>query len=301
LRQAGKELPSSYEADIIRKDGEIRNVEVFHRNIIWNGEKQFQTIWHDVTEQKKAEAEREALLEDLQKLNAKLEESNKELQDFVYVASHDLREPLRKIASFGSLLQDSLKGKLDEDQQENFQFMIDGSNRMQAMVDDLLTYSRVTTKARPFEAVDLNEAIEDIKNIELAEFLKETEGTINIPEKLKMVKGDSPQLHQLLQNLIGNGLKFRRNGVLPEVTIRTRNGKGNMVHVEIQDNGIGIDEKYFDQIFTMFKRLHSRTRYEGTGIGLAVCKKIVRRHGGEIGVESQPGEGSKFWFTLPGV
>ncbi len=301
LRRAGKDLPSSYEVDILRKDGQMRNIVIFNRDIIWNGKQQFQTIWHDVTEQKRAETEREAFLEDLQKLNIKFEESNRELQDFVYVASHDLREPLRKIASFGALLEDSLKDKLDEDQQENFQFMIDGSNRMQTMVDDLLIYSRVTTKARPFEQVDLNCVIEDIKNIELAKLLEETGGTINIPEKLLSVNGDSSQLHQLFQNLIGNGLKFRRSDTIPEVTIRTSNVKRNMIRVEIHDNGIGIDQKYHDQIFTMFKRLHSRTQFEGTGIGLAVCKKIVRRHGGEIGVESTPGKGSTFWFTLPGV
>jgi PAS domain S-box-containing protein len=300
LRQAGKELPSSYEVDIIRKNGEVRNIMVFHRNIVWNGEKQFQTIWQDVTERKQAEAERESLFDNLKKLNLRLEESNRELQDFVYVASHDLREPLRKISSFGTLLQDSLNGKLDEDQQENFQFMIDGSNRMQAMVDDLLIYSRVTTKTKPFESVDLNSVIDDIRNIELSKLLEDTKGNINIPEKLLQVNGDSSQLHQLLQNLVGNGLKFRNKDIIPEVTIRSHKVKGNMVHVEVQDNGIGIDAKYYDQVFTMFKRLHPRTQYDGTGIGLAVCKKIVRRHGGEIGVESQPGEGSTFWFTLPG-
>lgn len=298
LRQTKKELPASYEVDIIRKDGQIRNVAVFHRDIIWNGEKQFQTIWQDITERKQAEAEKEALFDDLKKLNLRLEESNRELQDFVYVASHDLREPLRKIASFGTLLQDSLGGKLDEDEQENFQFMIDGSNRMQAMVDDLLIYSRVTTKTKPFEPVDLNSVIDDIRNIELSKLLEDTKGNLIIPEKLIRVNGDSSQLHQLLQNLIGNGLKFRNRDMIPEVIIRSHKVKGNMVYVEVKDNGIGIDEKYHDQVFTMFKRLNSRTQYEGTGIGLAVCKKIVRRHGGDIGVESRPGEGSKFWFTL---
>jgi signal transduction histidine kinase len=172
---------------------------------------------------------------------------------------------------------------------------------MQAMVDDLLTYSRVTTKARPFAPVVLNQVIEDLKSLELATILEETKGTIIVPETLPPVQGDSSQLHQLLQNLIANGIKFRDDGVKPEITIRARGIQRDMIHVEIQDNGIGIDEKYHEQIFTMFKRLHSRAQYEGTGIGLAVCQKIVRRHGGEIGVESTPGKGSTFWFTLPKV
>jgi PAS domain S-box-containing protein len=252
------------------------------------------TYIHDITSRKRVE-------EDLKTINTKLEESNRDLQDFVYIASHDLREPLRKIASFGALLQDSLEGRLDEDQQENFGFMIDGAKRMQAMVDDLLTYSRVTTKARPFAPVDLNQVIEDLKRLELATILEETKGTVIVPETLPPVQGDSSQLHQLLQNLMANGIKFRDDGVKPEITIRVRGIQRDMIHVEIQDNGIGIDEKYHEQIFTMFKRLHSRAQYEGTGIGLAVCQKIVRRHGGEIGVESTPGKGSTFWFTLPKV
>ncbi len=259
----------------------------------------FRGISRDVTERKQMEREREALLKDLKKVNRKLEQSNKELQDFVYVASHDLREPLRKITSFGTLLQDSLEDKLDEDQQENFEFMIDGANRMQMMIDDLLAYSRVTTEAKPSETVDLNEVIEDLKKLELAIRLDETKGIIHVPKPLLLVNGDPSQIRRLFQNLIGNGLKFYRDGIPPEITIRTYQVDDNMVRVEIEDNGIGVDEEYYEQIFTMFKRLHSRTRYEGSGIGLAVCKKIVNRHGGDIGVKSNQGEGSTFWFTLP--
>jgi len=259
----------------------------------------FRGVSRDVTERKRAEREREALLKDMRKINRKLEQSNKELQDFVYIASHDLREPLRKMTSFGTLLQDSLKGKLDEDQRENFEFMIDGATRMQMMIDDLLAYSRVATKAKPSEAVDLNEVIEDLKKLELAIRLDETKGTIHVPETLLRVNGDPSQIHQLFQNLIGNGLKFYREGIPPEITIRTYQIDDDMVRVEIEDNGIGVDEEYYEQIFTMFKRLHSRTRYEGSGIGLAVCKKIVNRLGGDIGVKSNPGEGATFWFTLP--
>jgi len=259
----------------------------------------FRGISRDITERKRLEEEREALLQEIRKINRKLEEANKELQDFVYIASHDLREPLRKISSFGTLLQDSLQGKLNEDQQENFEFMVDGARRMQDMVDALLTYSRLTTKAKPPEWVDLNKVIEDLKKVELATMLDETRGIIHVPEPLPSVQADPSQMHQLFQNLIGNGLKFHKEGISPEITICVYEVENNMIRIEVADNGIGIDEKYHGQLFTMFKRLHSREQYEGTGIGLASCKKIVERHGGDIGIKSTVGKGSTFWFTLP--
>lgn len=167
------------------------------------------------------------------------------------------------------------------------------------MIDDLLTYSRITTRAKPPERVDLNQVIEDLKSFKLAALLDETGGTIHVPEPLLPVQGDPSQMHQLFQNLIGNGLKFHREGVSPEISIRARSIEDNMVRVEVQDNGIGIPEKYQEQVFTMFRRLHSQARYKGTGVGLAICRKVVERHGGDIGVKSTPGEGSIFWFTLP--
>jgi len=259
----------------------------------------FRGISRDNTERKRLEEEREALLEDIKRINRKLEAANKELQDFVYIASHDLREPLRKISSFGTLIQDSLKGKLDEDQQENLEFMIGGARRMQDMIEALLTYSRLTTRAKPPQQVYLNEVIEDLKKLGLATLLDETQGTIHIPEPLPPVQADPIQMTQLFQNLIGNGLKFHKEGIPPEITIRAQGVENKMIRIEVEDNGIGIDEKYYEQLFTMFKRLHSRAEYEGTGIGLASCKKIVGRHGGNIGVKSTPGKGSTFWFTLP--
>jgi len=257
------------------------------------------TIVRDITERKRAEEEREVLLQDITKINRKLEEANKGLQDFVYVASHDLREPLRKISSFGTLLQDSLKGKLDEDQQENFEFMIDGAQRMQDMIEALLSYSRLTSRAKPPQQVFLNEVIENLKKFELATLLDETRGTIRIPEPLPPVQADPFQMNQLFQNLIGNGLKFHKEGIPPEITIRAHGVENKMIRIEVEDNGIGIDEKYHEQLFVMFKRLHSRAQYEGTGIGLAICKKVVERHRGNIGIKSTPGKGSTFWFTLP--
>ena len=253
----------------------------------------------EITERKRAEEERSVLLEDLKELNHWLEQSNQELQDFAYVASHDLQEPLRKISAFAGLIQDSLKGKLDEDQKENLEFMVDGAQRMQMMVDALLSYSRVAIKTQLHEPVDLNELIQELRNFELASQLDETKGAVHVPEPLPPVHGDPPQIRQLLQNLIGNGLKFHREGVPPEIIIRALEVEKNMLRVEVQDNGIGIGEEYQEQVFNMFKRLHSTASYEGTGIGLAVCKKIIERHGGDIGVTSSPGKGSTFWLTLP--
>jgi len=285
LRADGSEFPSELSTNVLKDASD---------NVVGHI-----TIVRDITERKRAEEEREALLQDIKKSNQKLEGANKELQDFVYVASHDLREPLRKISSFGSLLQDSLKGKLDEDEQENLEFMIDGSRRMQDMIDALLTYSRLTTKAKPPQQVFLNEVMEELKKLELATLLDETRGTIHIPEPLPPVQADPIQMTQLFQNLVGNGLKFHKEGIPPEITIRAHGVENKMVRIEVEDNGIGIDEKYHEQLFVMFKRLHSRAQYEGTGIGLASCKKIVGRHGGNIGIKSTPGKGSTFWFTLP--
>jgi len=255
----------------------------------------------NTAERVKVEREREALVRDLEEANRALADSNSQLQDFAYVASHDLQEPMRKIAAFGMLLHESLDGQLDADQRENFEFLIDGATRMQAMIDDLLTYSRAASTDRPFEHVDLAAVMQDIVRLELAAPLERTGGVLNVPDPLPVVWGDPSLLHQLFHNLIGNGLKFHRDGVRPEVTLRASEAEHAMIRIEVSDNGIGFDAHYCDTIFTMFKRLHSRTRYDGTGIGLPICRKIVERHGGDIGAVSTPGEGSTFWLTLPAV
>ena len=256
-------------------------------------------VFHDVTKRKEEQVKAEALLEEAQELNKRLQDSNRELEDFAHIASHDLQEPLRKISSFGGLLKESLLDRLDDDEMENLDFMVDGAMRMQAMINELLTYSRITTRAKSFQAVDTNKVVEDLKKLELASILQEAKGALVIPKQLPTVTGDPSQLYQLFQNLILNGFKFHKEGMPPVVTINCHPAQNNKIIFYVRDNGIGIDSEYHEKIFTMFKRLHSREQYEGTGIGLAICKKIVLRHGGEIGVKSKDGEGSDFWFTLP--
>lgn len=227
----------------------------------------------------------------------KLEDTNTELKNFVYIASHDLREPLRKITAFGAMLEKSLKGKLAQDDAENLMYMIDGAQRMTKMIEGLLVYSRVSTQAQPSQNVNLNEIVMQLQQFELSVLIEEKKVTIDA-QSLPWVEADLAQLRQLMQNLIANGIKYQKKGNTPHITITSKPAPDGMVRIEITDNGIGIKPEFQGAIFTMFKRLHSREEYEGTGIGLAVCKKIVERHGGKIGVESQPDKGSTFWFTM---
>lgn len=253
----------------------------------------------DITARKEVEAALKEANSDLEEAVRKLEETNNELKNFAYIASHDLREPLRKISAFGGLLGTSLKGKLNDDDKENLELMIDGADRMQQMIEALLTYSRVTTRGAEFQTVDLNAVVEDLCKFELAVKIEESRAKIVVPERLHNIKGDPTQIRQLMQNLIANGLKYQKKGAIPQITIRSSDVDSDTVRAEVTDNGIGIKEAHFKSLFVMFKRLHSRQEYDGTGIGLAVCKKIVERHGGNIGVNSTYGEGSTFWFTVP--
>ncbi|MHC4637693.1 MAG: ATP-binding protein [Planctomycetota bacterium] len=247
---------------------------------------------------KEAEDALQKLNQDLQISNKELNRSNRELQDFVYIASHDLREPLRKISSFGELLKDSLRENLEEDDRENLDFMIEGASRMTQMIEALLVYSRLNTKEVLFKTIDLNEIIEQLEQLELAALIEETEAVIEVPQYLPEVRADLVQIRQLFQNIIVNGIKYQREGISPRIVITAEQIEDGKVSIKIQDNGIGIKEELHKAVFKMFKRVHSRSEYEGTGIGLAVCRKIIDRHGGQIGVDSQEGKGSVFWFTL---
>ncbi len=224
-----------------------------------------------------------------------LQESNERLEQFAYAASHDLQEPLRMVTSYLRLLENRYGDSFDEEGKEFLEFAVDGAERMREMIDALLEYSRVETQGRSFEPVDLDQLLGNVLE-DLCIRIEETNATIRT-ETLPRVEGDRNQLRQVLQNLISNAMTYSGEGP-PEIYLEAEQREGEWV-VSVHDNGIGIDPDDQDRVFTVFDRLHSREEYEGTGIGLALCQRIVERHGGDIWVESEPGEGSKFSFTLP--
>ena len=244
----------------------------------------------DITTRKKAEAN---LLDKVEELNR----SNEELGQFAYIASHDLQEPLRMVASYTQLLSRRYKGKLDADADEFIAFAVDGASRMQRLIQDLLTYSRVGTKGQDMLDVSSEDALQQAL-INLRGAIEDS-GALVTHDPLPAVLADEMQLVQLFQNLVGNAIKYQSPGI-PKVHISaSRNGPNKWVF-SVKDNGLGIDPQYFEKIFGMFQRLHKREEFAGTGIGLAICKKIVERHGGSISVESEPGNGSTFQFALVG-
>jgi signal transduction histidine kinase len=224
-----------------------------------------------------------------------LERSNKELEQFAYVASHDLQEPLRMVSSYTQLLERRYKDKLDNDAQEFISYAVDGANRMQRLIQDLLSFSRVSTKGKPFTPTDCNIVLGQART-NLNVVISENNALVTNDE-LPTVMADEMQLLEVFQNLIGNAIKFR-NKELPHVQVSAEKDKDAWVF-SVRDNGKGIDPQYYDRIFVMFQRLHGKEEYPGTGIGLAICKRIVERHGGRIWVESEPGNGSTFYFTIP--
>jgi light-regulated signal transduction histidine kinase (bacteriophytochrome) len=219
------------------------------------------------------------------------------LGQFAYIASHDLQEPLRMVASYTQLLSRRYKGKLDSDADEFISFAVDGASRMQRLIQDLLAYSRVGTKGKDLLDTSSEEALQQAL-INLRGAIEES-GALVTHDPLPTVPADEMQLIQLFQNLVGNAIKYQGPGV-PRVHISAiKNGKKKWIF-SVKDNGLGIDPQYFEKIFGVFQRLHKREEFAGTGIGLAICKKIVERHGGSISVESQPGQGSTFRFALAG-
>ena len=224
-----------------------------------------------------------------------LRHSNAELEEFAYVASHDLQEPLRMVASFTQLLAKRYRGKLDQDADEFIGFAVDGATRMQKLLQDLLAYSRLGTRGKPLVPTDCN-VIFDQATANLLPAIEESHAQVT-SGPLPTVRGDEVQLVQLFQNLIANALKFR--GDQPPVILITAQEDDGAWRFAVQDNGIGIALDHQERIFMIFQRLHHRSEYPGTGLGLALCKKIVGRHGGRLWVESEPGRGATFYFTLP--
>ncbi|RXA20756.1 PAS domain S-box protein, partial [Methanosarcina sp. MSH10X1] len=283
-------LVLDYELEIHHRDGYVTPV-LYNASIYRNEYGEVIGIFaaaRDITERKKAE----------KMLNLKLDElarSNAELEQFAYVSSHDLQEPLRMIASYLQLLQRKYQGELDDKADKYIYFAVDGASRMQNLINDLLEFSRVTTKAREFEPTDCKSLLDQVV-FDLEISIKENEASVSYGT-LPVVMADSMQLAQVFQNLISNAIKFRSEKV-PEIEISAKK-KADKWLFSVRDNGIGIDPKFSQRIFEVFKRLHKKEDYPGTGIGLSICKKIIERHGGRIWVESELGNGSVFYFTLP--
>ncbi len=267
------------------KDGSYRWIEWNTKPIVEDEIMYF--VAHDVTERKLAEQRLANTMEELK-------HSNEELEQFAYVASHDLQEPLRMVSGFTQLLQQRYQDKLDQDANDFINFAVDGATRMQGLINDLLIFSRVGTHGKPFKATDMNVILQDVLD-NVTQSIKETDATI-IKDPLPVIIADDSQMIQLLQNLISNAIKF--HGDEPPRIHVSGEVKANEWIFSVKDNGIGIDSKYFEKIFVIFQRLHKKGEYGGTGIGLAVCKKIVQKHGGNIWIESELGKGSTFYFTI---
>ena len=284
----GPVLNKRIEITALHRDGSEFPIELAISPILWGKRRLFAAFVRDVTERKRAEQELARRAEELARSNADLEQ-------FAYVASHDLQEPLRMVASYTQLLARRYKGKLDADADEFIGFAVDGATRMQHLIQDLLSFSRVTTKGKELQVTDSRAACDQaITNLRAA--IAES-GAVVKTGSLPTVRADATQLTQLFQNLIGNAIKYR-NERKPEVQVAAAPVEDRWVF-SVQDNGIGIEPQYFERIFQMFQRLHTRKEYTGTGIGLAICRKIVERHGGRIWVESELGKGSTFLLTIP--
>lgn len=290
------EFPSVGRRTMLLNALRLRNEDPRHPGLIF-------VAIEDVTERRRAE-------EELRLSASKLERSNRELQEFASVASHDLQEPLRKIQAFGDRLKNKCFEALGEEGRDYLRRMQSASERMQTLINDLLAFSRVETNSRPFTTVDLaGVAGEVLSDLEIQ--VEKMAAVVEVGE-LPVIEADPLQMRQLLQNLIGNALKYHRDGVPPVVKVygrvlqerrqSPRDGAapaGQLCQLFVEDNGIGFDEKYLDRIFTVFQRLHGRQAYAGTGVGLAICRKIVERHGGHITAHSAPGLGATFVVTMP--
>ncbi|MGD9160350.1 MAG: ATP-binding protein [Desulfobacteraceae bacterium] len=282
------DTPMTLEGVHRRKDGTTFPVEV---RLVWfesGGEQLMLGLVRDITDRKLME-------EALRERTESLERSNKELEQFAYVASHDLQEPLRMVASYTQLLSKRYKGKLDSDADDFINYAVDGVNRMQMLINDLLNYSRLGTRGKDFVMTKLDTVLEKTLR-DLKKRIEESEAKVT-SDPLPELMVDGGQIGQIFQNLISNGIKFRGNDP-PQINISSEKNENKWIF-SVSDNGIGIDSEYSSRIFEIFQRLHSKEEYPGSGIGLAICKKIVERHGGNIWIESELTKGTTFYFTIP--
>ena len=271
-----------------RKNGSTFPVEIRLGMIELNGQKRLFALARDITQRKKWQEDRERQADELARSNA-------ELQQFAYVASHDLQEPLRMVISYTQFLQKRYKDKLDADADEFISYAVDGETRMQELIQDLLTYSRVGTQGKVFEPTHCT-TLFDRAIFNLRKAIEESEAVVT-HDPLPTVLADASQLGQVFQNLIGNAIKYRGDNP-PQIHVGAERQDG-LWHFTVRDNGIGIDPEQAERIFVIFQRLHGKSEFPGTGIGLAICKKTVERHGGRINVESELGMGATFHFTIP--
>lgn len=297
-------FPGSFESEsglryrLALETKEAQHFETFYapmgrwfENHAYPSEEGLAVYFRDITDRKTAEQELRNTMEELQR-------SNRELQEFAFVASHDLQEPLRKIQTFSERLHSRESG-LDDECKDYLQRMNSAASRMQSLIIDLLNYSRAGTKAQVFERVDMNQVLNDVL-LDLETILEESDAVVHtVP--LPAVWGDASQLRQVLQNLLSNAIKFRRVGVKPVIQVQTKDVMHGGWVMILSDNGIGFDEKYLEKIFAPFQRLHARGAYPGTGIGLAIVKKIIERHGGHVLASSRPGEGASFSIYFPAI
>jgi len=276
-----------YEFRLVTKKARIKWVTETVASVSYQGRRATLGNLMDISERKQAE-------EELEQIMAEIKRSNAELEQFAYVVSHDLQEPLRMVASYTQLLARRYHGKLDADADEFIAYAVDGANRMQALLNDMLDYSRVGTRGKTFKLTCCEDVFgQAMANVKVA--IEESGALVN-HDPLPTLMADEGQLVQLFQNLISNAIKFR-NQEPPCIRVSAQK-KGNEWVFSVKDNGIGIDPQHAERIFEIFKRLHTKEEYPGTGMGLAISKKIVERHGGHIWVHSQPGEGSTFYFTI---
>jgi two-component system, LuxR family, sensor kinase FixL len=302
-RLAGHEISDFGETTIMRKDGRIINIEYSMRYMDPSHQGRLFTLIRDVTEQKKAQRELKFKAKELQR-------SNDELQSFAYAASHDLQEPLRKIISFGDRLSMNYQKILGETGADYITRMQNAALRMQQLIDNLLTYTRLSYQPPDLEEIDVNIIITDVL-ADMEDLIQETGALIDVDE-LPKLPVNPIQMRQLFQNLISNALKFRKTDVTPHITIRSQIATGSEIkepndfhhrkkfcRISISDNGIGFESKYAEKIFFIFQRLHGQQEYRGTGIGLAICKKIAEAHNGLISATSEFGKGATFTVTLP--
>jgi light-regulated signal transduction histidine kinase (bacteriophytochrome) len=278
----------------MHRDGSIRFLESHARPLFDSQDNLigFMGSDRDVTERERSQAT-------LKQFSAELQRSNRELEEFALIASHDLQEPLRKLRSFGELLREEYGEALGGEGAEYLSEIVDASTRMQELVRSLLTLSRVGRKGLPFEEVDLNRALQAVLS-DLEMRIKEAGGKIESGE-LPKVDADPVQMRQLFQNLIANSLKFRREDEPPVIRIEPNGFKAGdeEICIHVLDNGIGFEQEHAEKVFAPFQRLHGRAKYEGTGMGLAICRKIVERHGGSISAQSEPGHGTTFTIRMP--